>query len=285
MPNELIVVPSIYAASYAWVDNQTYQTYMTAQGGYPAGGNNRLYRHLTANIAGGQTGLQMSTALRAEVSATVTAFLVQYAQNHLNFAAPQTAIRNVLTRARWAGADILNQRTAQQTTQYLNSGQHRTQIEGTITTWAATMKRNLVEYWLDQNVAPLHAAPAVAAVNDAGIANAAGVACAVHYYDNNNAWQQLGNQYNAVPHAAGANHAEMQWFQAHGGALAGLVGNVRRVDFHISEQPCAGYCASRVIQNWAALATATPAYIKTYADTDGRANLYRLLDDAILRLT
>ncbi|MEA2414978.1 MAG: hypothetical protein QOI58_1635 [Thermoanaerobaculia bacterium] len=287
MPNELVAVPSAYASSFAWVDDETYGEYMEAQHGYPAHGANRLYRHLTANIAGGQTGSVRVSAIAAEVQQSATAFLTQYAQNHLNFAAPASTIRNVMGRTRYtaiAALVALRGRTAPNTTVYCNSGANRTSIENQTRTWARTVRDALIEYWLDQIIAPQHAAPALAAQNDNNVGQAAGVACTVHYRQNN-AWVQLGNAYVAALHAAGANHAEMQWFTAHDAALGALVDNVDRVDFHISEQPCSAYCARRVIANWAAYGTATPGYIITYHDTDARANVYRLLDNAIVRLT
>ena len=89
----------------------------------------------------------------------------------------------------------------------------------------------------------------------------------------------------AVPKASGANHAEMQWWDSHGVTLAGQLGNLTRVDFHISEQPCGQYCAEKMMEKWAALNTQVAAYMITYKDTDNRENVYRLLANAILRLT
>jgi hypothetical protein len=289
MPNHLVTLAGVRAASFAWLDNTLYPTWLAAQGGYPGGGVNRMYRHLVRNAPGGQNGNDRIAAITDEAETTMRQFLTHYATNHLNWAAPAGTIRNIIGRTRYntiAAIAALRGRTAAATTVYCNNAANRTQIENQTLTWARSAREGLIEYWLDQIIAPANPFPALAPVNDANVAGAGGVACAVHYRQAGG-WHQLGGMTVAVPRATCPNHAEAQWFTAHGAALAALLaaGTAQRVDFHISEQPCGQCCAQLVITRWAAYATAVPAYVITYADTDGRANRYRILDNAIIRLT
>jgi hypothetical protein len=284
MPSELVLLPSAFAASYAFVNNQRFQQWAAARPDYPAHGLNRLYQWLTEGVPGGQTGAQVRSHIDTQVKSRAREFLRHYFHTHLNYAISDTVIANTMIRVRFTSPALEAIRNLSVLQAAGIAQNRRAQIEEQARNWVDRIRNELVGWWMDH----VHTAglQAPARRDDPQVSGAAGVACAVWVHRTTAAgWQRLGNMYTAALHSTGPYHAEMQWIANHGDALAPLLATTDQVEFHISEQPCGAYCAQRIIEYWAGLGTAVPGYVVTYTDTDGRANIYRLMDDAIARLT
>lgn len=286
MPNELEMIGPEIGASSVYVDGQRWSAWLATQREYQATLKAPLYAYLARDLTLGTDGTAAKIALFNNLKASVKAFCTAYARDKLgNWLVPSFVLDNMINTVQLNSPTLntLVGMTASQAKSHLyNSDKNQKLLEGGMTAFANTARSLLLSYWAFQVLAPQAPTPAPAITDALDVKGSAGVSCAVEAHDGST-WKRLGGLYTAAPKATGENHAEMQWWKNIDSLSTKLEG-VTQVVFHITEQPCAKYCAQRMIENWAPHhSAALRCYIRTYKDGD-KSYTYWLTNQAILRL-
>jgi hypothetical protein len=248
-------------------------------GDYRVGGaDHRMFSNLCDGKEVGKKGSEIVALINTEAERQLRRYFTASLGPALD-AANQAAVFNNLPRGIKSEVEAITNYTKPQVTTMNNIK------KGVIVTNVGTWGDSVAKAFIAQHVTGTRVVAAAVDLPDAPEADGevsgyGGVACAV--YANS---AQVGGVHKVVRGAQRENHAEMKWKAASGATLIGELYNGIRVDFHITEQPCSGYCAGELITWWKANATAQhKAYIYTYVDTDGRKHVYRLTGDSILRV-